>query len=255
MNSTLDIINNRMSLRKYDEKNISDEHKEALIKAILRAPTAGNLMLYSIIDVENKENKQKLSVLCDNQPFIAKAPMVLIFLADTERIYDYFKYSGVEEKLKQEDKTFKKQGKGGLMLGISDALIAAQNGVIAAESMGIGSCYIGDIMENYEEIKELFKLPKGVFPIGMLTFGYYPLDYPRRITTRYNSKYIVHKDTYKKLMPEDFEEMYKEKEEWLIKSRIESADNFGQLLYNKKFGSDFSKEMDRSVNLMLKNWQ
>ena len=61
-----------------------------------------------------------------------------------------------------------------LLLASSDALIAAQNTVISAEALGIGSCYIGDIMENYEIHKELFNLPPYVFPISMLCYGYYP---------------------------------------------------------------------------------
>ena len=59
-----------------------------------------------------------------------------------------------------------------LFLACCDALIAAQTAVIAAESLGIGTCYIGDIMENYEEHEELFGLPKYVFPIRLICFGY-----------------------------------------------------------------------------------
>ena len=66
----------------------------------------------------------------------------------------------------------RKPQEGDLFLACSDALIAAQTAVVAAESLGIGSCYIGDIMENYEAHRDLFGLPQYVFPICLLCFGY-----------------------------------------------------------------------------------
>ena len=66
----------------------------------------------------------------------------------------------------------RKPQEGDLFLACNDALIAAQTAVVAAESLGIGSCYIGDIMENYEAHRDLFGLPQYVFPICLLCFGY-----------------------------------------------------------------------------------
>jgi nitroreductase len=150
MNETLKLIKNRKSVRTYTEKEISRDFKDKIIHAAMRAPTAGNMMLYSMIEVENQDIKNKLSVSCDNQPFIAKAPFVLLFLADYQRWNDFFIESGVQKMRTPEE--------GDLILACCDALIAAQNSVIAAESMGIGSCYIGDILENYEFHRDLFDL-------------------------------------------------------------------------------------------------
>ncbi len=71
-----------------------------------------------------------------------------------------------------EEAPMRKPEEGDLFLACCDALIAAQTAVIAAESLGLGSCYIGDIMENYEVHRDLFKLPKYVFPICLVCFGY-----------------------------------------------------------------------------------
>ena len=68
-----------------------------ILKATFRAPTAGNMMLYSIIDISDQALKEKLAETCDHQPFIAKAPLVLLFLADYQRWYDYYIYSGTTE--------------------------------------------------------------------------------------------------------------------------------------------------------------
>ena len=70
MNDTLKTIDERRSTRQYLDKEISKEHKEIILNAAINAPTAGNMLLYSIIDVTDKEKKDRLSVLCDNQPFI-----------------------------------------------------------------------------------------------------------------------------------------------------------------------------------------
>ena len=87
---------------------------------------------------------------CDNQPFIARAPLVLLFLADYQRWFDYYMLSGVEDLCRRRGEPLRKPQEGDLFLACNDALIAAQTAVVAAESLGIGSCYIGDIMENYE---------------------------------------------------------------------------------------------------------
>ncbi len=109
---------------------------------------------------------------CDNQPFIARAPLVWLFLADYQRWFDYFIASGVDQLCEQQKTTMRKPEEGDLFLACCDALIAAQTAVIAAESLGLGSCYIGDIMENYEVHRDLFNLPKYVFPICLVCFGY-----------------------------------------------------------------------------------
>jgi len=98
MNPTLSVIHNRKSVRKYADTPLTREEKDAILNATMRAPTAGNMMLYSIIEVEDQELKDTLAVSCDNQPFIASAPYVLLFVADYQRWMDLFHYSGAEAK-------------------------------------------------------------------------------------------------------------------------------------------------------------
>ena len=172
MNPTLKVINSRKSVRAYQDQAIPVEAKQKIIHAAMRAPTAGNLMLYTILDITDQAIKEKLSVTCDHQPFIARAPMVLIFLADYQRIYDYFNLCAVPEMCRETGHPLRTPAEGDLFLACCDALIAAQNAVIAAASLGIGSCYIGDIMENYETHRELLDLPDYVFPVTMVCFGY-----------------------------------------------------------------------------------
>ncbi len=256
MNQVIDVLMKRRSIRAYAEREISAEVRAEILQAALRAPTAGNLMLYSIVDVTDQKIKDRLAVSCDNQPFIAKAPMVWLFLADYQRWFDYFIASGVEAMCGQKQLAMRKPEAGDLFLACCDALIAAQNAVIAAESFGIGSCYIGDIMEQYEIHKELFDLPPYTFPICMLVFGYPTAEQLRRpYTTRFDKRFIVFQNQYHRLDRQELQEMFAENEERMSKWKNKGdAANFGQAMYSRKFNADFSVEMSRSVRLILERW-
>lgn len=257
MNSTIDLIHNRRSVRAYENREISDAVKDVILEAALRAPTAGNMMLYSIIEVSDREKKETLVKTCDNQPFIARAPLVLLFLADYQRWFDYFIASGVEKICEQKGSSLRTPEEGDLFIACCDALIAAQTAVLAAESMGVGSCYIGDIMENYETHRELFDLPDYVFPIALICFGYPTKQQEqRKLTPRYAKEYIVCKNRYRRLEKKDFAEMYREMHEWLFSEQGKTDDPFllGRLMYERKYDTDFCREMSRSVRAMLRSW-
>jgi nitroreductase len=257
MNPVLETILQRKSVRAYEKKPVSPEVRSQLLQATLRAPTAGNLMLYSIVEVADQQIKDKLVKTCDNQPFIARAPLVWLFLADYQRWFDYFVASGVEEACAQKKVPMRRPEEGDLFMACCDALIAAQTAVIAAESLGLGSCYIGDIMENYETHRDLFNLPKYTFPICLLCFGYPTRQLKEQEqTTRFSEKFIVFENQYRRLNEEEFTEMFRARHESAFHGReeVEGARNIGQLIYMRKFNADFSKEMNRSVRAILKAW-
>lgn len=257
MNQTTELLFKRKSVRAYLHKKISKETKDTILAATLRAPTAGNMMLYSIIEVTDQSIKDQLVKTCDNQPFIAKAPLVLLFLADYQRWYDYFHVSGVEQCCEKKNVTLRKPKQGDLFLACCDALIAAQTAVITSESLGIGSCYIGDIMENYETHKAMFDLPKYVFPITLVCFGYPTKQQQKRVLTqRFDKNYICFEDRYRRFEKEAFEDMYKERHAQMFgkKKGLRGALNVGQEIYQRKFDSEFAHEMNRSVQVILKNW-
>jgi FMN reductase (NADPH)/FMN reductase [NAD(P)H] len=256
MNQVIEVLMKRRSVRAYQEKEISAQIRAEILKATFRAPTAGNMMLYSIVDVTDQQIKDRLAITCDNQPFIAHAPMVWLFLADYQRWFDYFVTSDVEELCKQKHVPLRKPEEGDLFLACCDTLIAAQNAVIAAESIGIGSCYIGDIMEQYEIHKELFSLPQYTFPIALLVFGYPTQEQMKRpYTKRFDEKFILFENQYHRLNKQDFKKMFAEHERRISKRKHqEGIVNFGQAMYFRKFASAFSVEMSRSVRLILKEW-
>jgi nitroreductase len=250
-NPTLDLIAARTSTRVYDPTPLTDAEKTAILSAAFRAPTGGNMMLYSIIEVADQALKDRLAVTCDDQPFIAKAPWVLLFIADFQKWIDIFAAANVERvEVAHRRMT---PGLGDLMLACSDALIAAQNAVVAAESLGIGSCYIGDILELGETHADLFDLPVHTLPIAMLCFG-------RPSTTRAPvvrfSKHVVHENRYRRLTPDEIaEEVAAMGAEYAPHGLPPGFDNYGQVVYRRKFASDFMAEMNRSVAWWLERWQ
>ena len=259
MNPTLDLLNRRRSLRAYSDQPITAEEKEAILQGAFRAPTAGAMQLYTIIEVADQALKDRLVETCDDQPFIAKAPLVLLFLADYQRWWDVFNYSGAPERAQALGRPTRPLQVGDLMLACCDALIAAQNAAIAAEALGIGSCYIGDILEHYEIHREMFDLPQYVLPIAMLCFGHPISDRAAaNPSPRYPAEFIVHTDRYRRLRPQDVEPLQRP---WMERMQarggtfVEGADNLGQSNYLRKFTAEFSIEMNRSVAAMLKNWE
>jgi nitroreductase len=257
MNPTLILLMNRKSVRGYSNRPVSAEVKDTILQAAMRAPTAGNMMLYTILEVEDQALKDRLAVTCDDQPFIAKAPYVLLLLADYQRWSDYYLAGGVEQACQKRGLPVRRPGVGDLLLACCDALIAAQTAVIAAEALGLGSCYIGDILERYEIHRELFGLPQFVLPVTLICIGYPVEDQSaRKLTPRFAKEFIVHRNTYRHLTPSDLEQMMRPRNEVLSATfpRPDGIENAGQFNYFKKFSSEFSVEMARSVRTMIAGW-
>lgn len=253
MNDTLRLIDQRMSLRRYASRPIAPEHVEAILHSALRAPTAANMMLYSIVQVEDQAKKDRLAETCGHA-FIAQAPLVLLFLADMQRWYDYYESSGVPQFCEAQGLPYQTPQASNLMMSCCDALIAAQTTVIAAESLGIGSCYIGDILGHCEAHRALFHLPRWTLPITLVCYGYYPEQMERKRSTRFDQRYVCFKDTYKRLSKDEFQDMLahiEAKFQWLLEQK---GLNLGQLTYQNWTQGKAELEEMRSVAILLADW-
>ncbi len=244
MNTMIQSLFERKSVRIFTGETIDSVTKNQILDAAIQAPTAGNLHLYSILDITDPNLKIQLSRTCDHQDFIASAPLVLIFCADAQRLFDGFN--------RLEGITVRPCGSGDLLLALSDALIAAQNAVVAAHSLGLGSCYIGDIIENCEEHRKLLNLPDYVVPIGMLVFGY-PIQQQltRKKPTRYRREFMVHENGYRRCDENELKRMF---ETQTADAGLPDVDFHETLkgIYTRKFASDFALEMNRSAHRWLK---
>ena len=240
MNEVIRQLHARKSVRAFEDREIPKEIKNAILEAACQADTAGNQQLYTILDITNQDIKEKLVDTCDHQPFIAAAKMVLIFCADCRKWYKAFQAAGCEPR---------NPGVGDLLLAVSDANIAAQNAVTAAESFGIGSCYIGDIMENCEAQRKLLNLPEYVFPAAMLVFGYPTQQQKdREKPRRAQMHHIVHENGYRDMDAEELQQLFS------IRTGQLSYEEYMRRFCDRKFNSDFSREMSRSVREYLSDF-
>lgn len=239
MNDTLQQLFDRKSVRVFTDEPISAADKRLVLQAALQAPTAGNMTLYTILDVTDTALKEKLSITCDHQPFIATAPMVLVFCADYKRWYDLFCAHETQVR---------RPAEGDLLLATADAIIAAQNAVVAAHSLGLGSCYIGDIIENFETHKELLGLPEYVVPACMVVFGHPTAQQLQRPKPpRFTVEDIVHENGYRK-EGVDMEQMLSKRQ------ALADLPAWIRAFCKRKWNSDFSVEMSRSAAALITNW-
>ncbi|MCR4875710.1 MAG: nitroreductase family protein [Clostridiales bacterium] len=237
MNQIIESLLERKSVRAYTGQEIPEEAVRTILNAAAGAPTAGNQQLYTILRITDPEKKLRLADSCDHQPFIAQAGLVLVFCADCLKWYNAFRAAGCDPR---------RPDAGDLLLAVSDANIAAQNAVTAAQALGIGSCYIGDIMENAEIQREILNLPRWVFPAAMTVFGY-PTEQQkeRQKPRRFDLKYIVQENGYHELTEDELRGMFAERtaartyEEWM------------RAFCERKYNSDFAREMSRSVRKYL----
>ena len=231
----------RKSVRVWDGRDVPDDVRRAILEAATEAPTAGNQQLYSIIDVRDQAVKDELAELCDHQPFIASAPMVLVFIADCEKWRAIYAAAGVESR---------PAGPGDLLLACSDANIAAQNAVVAAWALGVGSCYIGDVLERCEAMRELLALPSQAMPACMLVFGY-PTErqLARPKPERMPLSTVVMGDRYRPVDEASARAMV------AGRSRARGFESWVRAFHERKYASDFSREMSRSVALYLESFE
>jgi FMN reductase (NADPH) len=238
MNPVIQSLHERKSIRAYADKPIDPALKQEILLAAMQAPTAGNQQLYTILDITDEELKRKLAVTCDNQPFIAKAPMALVFCADPLKWVDAYLSAGCAPR---------PIGPGDLMLAMQDAVIAAQNAVTAAWSLGVGSCYIGDIMENAEKHREMLHLPPNVMPATMVVFGYptaRQMDKPKAPRSPFET--VVQANAYHRLTGEELRQMAGPRtgkrtfEEWI------------PMFLEGRYNSAFARELNRSAQVYLR---
>jgi nitroreductase/FMN reductase (NADPH)/FMN reductase [NAD(P)H] len=239
MNEVIKNLMERKSVRSFTDQPVSKEDLRTILEAASNAPTAGNQQMYTILHITDQTLKEQLAETCDHQPFIAKAPLVLVFLADVRKWYDAFCENHCNPR---------KPGIGDLMLAVDDSLIAAQNAVTAAQSLGIGSCYIGDVMEQCETQRELLKLPEYVFPAAMVVFGYptqQQLERPK--PERCPLSVLVHENTYRPMSSEEHSKLLRRNERKTVEETF-------QAFHKRKYDSDFAREMNRSVNQYVRDF-
>ena len=238
MNETIAQLHERRSARAYTDEPVSAADEHAILEAACQAPTAGNQQLYSVVVVRDQAEKDELAVTCDNQPFIATAPLVLVFCVDVRRWHQAFVAAGAEPR---------EPGVGDFLLALEDTAIAAQNAVVAAHSLGLGSCYIGDILEHREEQARILGCPRHVVPAVMLVIGHPTEGQLRRLKpVRLPLEDVVFENRYE---TRDADRLLEDLRPKAPASR-DLAD-WARAFCERKWNSGFSREMTRSAAAIL----
>jgi Nitroreductase len=163
-NDTIRTILEHHSVREYSDAPISDAHIEAIIAAGSAAATSSNLNSWSVIVVRDSNMRRQLMETTGKNGFIMDAPVFLVWLADLSRSHRMAEQAGAAaEGLKYQE---------ALLIGAVDVALAAQNAVVAAESLGLGTCYVGGIRTNIDQVCKLLELPMFCVPIVGMSLGW-----------------------------------------------------------------------------------
>lgn len=230
-------IRNRKTIRKYEDKEVSDELLTKLLEAASHASTTGNMQLYSVVITKDKEKKATLAPFHFNQPTFVGAPVVLTFCADNNRFNKWCE----QRKAEPGYNNFLS-----FTTAAIDTLLLAQNFATLAEHEGLGICFLGTTTYNAPQIAEALNLPKYVVPITTITVGY-PAEKPE-LQDRIPANGFIHKECYCDYKPEDIDRIFEYKEgldsnkKFVEENKKETlAQIFTDIRYTKKDGDYFSK--------------
>jgi len=187
MNDVIQLIKNHRSIRKFKEKPLNEEQINAIVEAAQSASTSSYYQAYSIINITDPKLKHELRQV-SGQSYVENNPNLFVFCADMNRMMTS-QSEEIQEKMKQniENTEF-------FMMATIDTALAAQNAVIAAESMGLGICFIGSLRNNIKRVNDLLKLPKYVIPLFGIVVGY-PNENPE-LKPRFNTDAILFENEY-----------------------------------------------------------
>jgi len=202
MNKTISLLVGRASCRAFTGRKISSRTLNYILEAGIHSPTGGNLQPYSVIKIEKPGARSRLSKLC-GQSFMKKAPLHLVFCMDFHRLRRWAK---LEKAPFSADRALRP-----FWIAFQDTMICAQNMCTAADSLGLGSVYIGPVFDKIREIRKMCQLPKGVIPVVSLAVGY-PAFFPAP-REKLGPEVVVHNEVYREIPDEEllraFEEKYK----------------------------------------------
>ncbi|HUT21226.1 MAG TPA: nitroreductase family protein [Anaerolineae bacterium] len=187
-NETIQLLYERASCRSFADTPIAADVLETILEAGLHAPSGGNLQPFSIIQIEDAGTRKVLAERCE-QSFVGRAPALLLFCLDLHRLR---RWAELQVAPFSADHSFRH-----FWIAFQDTIICAQNTCTAADAMGLGSVYIGTVLEFFAELRQMLSLPQGVFPVVLLCLGYpRHAAQPRR---KLSVDVIVHKEAYHEL--------------------------------------------------------
>lgn len=195
MTPTIDLLRSHRSIRAFTDRAISDEQRAAILAAGQSASSSSFLQCTSIMRITDPALREQLVTLSGGQQYVAQAAEFWVFCADFNRLQQICPEAqlGLAEQL---------------LLGCVDTAVMAQNAMVAAESLGLGGCYIGGIRNNIAEVTSVLGLPKFVLPLFGLCLG--EPDQDPDIKPRMPADMLVHENRYQPIDPERLAEYDRE---------------------------------------------
>lgn len=187
-NETIETLLQHRSVRSYLDKPLPEGTLHTLVAAAQSAATSSNLQAWSLLAIEDPVRKARLAELAGDQAHILQAPLFLVWLADLSRVHRQAEQRDIELHAPAYLDS--------LLVSSVDAALAAQNAVVALESLGLGSVYIGALRNNLAAVIDELKLPPLVFPVFGLCVGYANPDKPTSVKPRLPQQVVLHRETY-----------------------------------------------------------
>ncbi len=185
MNPTIELLKSHRSIRKFQNRRIPRDLFEELIRAGQCAATSNHVQAYTIVHVVNPDTRLRLAELAGGQAHVAEASDFLVFCADMKRATEAAERAGAEVIRGMTEQ---------LLVASIDTALMAQNVAIAAESEGLGLCYVGGIRNNPQAVADLLRLPDHVYPVFGMSLGY--PDQDPEVKPRLPLAAILKQDTY-----------------------------------------------------------
>lgn len=239
-NATMRLLIERSSCRSFGDRPIPEEVLDQILAAGIHAPTGGNLQPFCIVVVTDPGRKETLARLNEDQMFMAEAPANLVFCIDWRRIE---RWAALENAPFSATRSFRH-----FWISFQDTIIAAQNIGTAADALGLGSVYIGTIMDRLREHRELLALPDGVMPVVILTMGYPKArPAPKRKLAK---EVVVHRETYRDLPDAElqaaFEAKYPALRREITPERLATIDEVAQAVHGPEFAKRCLERIHRN---------
>ncbi|SFQ34877.1 nitroreductase family protein [Variovorax sp. 770b2] len=187
-NPVLETLLAHRSVRAFTPEPVPEGTVEWLVAAAQSAPSSSNLQTWSVVAVKDAERKARLAEYAGNQAQVREAPLVLVWLADLARLRGLARDAAVPV----EGTEFLDSS----LMAVIDAVLAAQNAVTAAASLGLGTVYLGAIRNQPERVSAELGLPPGAFAVVGLCVGYADASRPASVKPRLPQSAVLSRERY-----------------------------------------------------------
>lgn len=241
----MDYFTNRRSIRRFSDKDVTEELVHDILKRALKAPTTGNMQLYTVIESRKDENRKQLEECHFCQPAATGAPVLLTVCADFARFTRWC-------KLNHADAGF--DNFLSFMSACADATILAQQIVTIAEQEGLGTCYLGTVTYNAPRISELLGLPDMCVPVACIALGW-PAEEGEE-TERLSPEAVLGKESYPNQSDDDIIRLFKIKDEYEPNRKYieeNGKENLAQVFAEIRYPRAMNEEFSKSFIKLLKD--